>query len=290
MYSKIEAKSILSKLSVIDSWFGIKYNMNVYRGCQHGCIYCDTRSKCYGVGDISEIRVKINALELLNKEIKSKREKGTIGTGSMNDPYMPIEKEIMLVRKCLEIISFYNYPLHIITKSSLVERDIDIIKEISKTYAAVSLSITTPNDIISQKIEPLASCSSRRFKTIEKLSLNGIYTGVTMMPILPYITDNKDDIIEIINRTADAGGKYIIAFFGLTQREGQREYFYSQLDKQFIGLRNKYESKFGNMYNCNSENSKILWNVFNETCYKRGIKTKMKHYKPIENRQILLDF
>ncbi|HBN05534.1 MAG TPA: radical SAM protein, partial [Bacteroidales bacterium] len=167
----IQAKSILSKLSHTDLWFGISYNMNLYRGCQHGCIYCDTRSECYGINDISQIRIKENAIELLQKELSSKRmQKATIGTGSMNDPYMPIEKEIRLTRKALELINKYKYPVHIITKSNLVERDVDLLEEISKTYSAVSFTITTFDDKLSNIIEPFAPSTSLRFKAIETLA------------------------------------------------------------------------------------------------------------------------
>ena len=191
----IEAKSILSKLRQKDTYFGITYNMNLYRGCQHGCIYCDTRSECYGVGDISRISVKKNALELLAKELASKRKnKATVGTGSMNDPYMPLEKELGITRRALEEIARARFPVHIITKSDLVMRDLDILKEISKTYAAVSLTITTGSDELSRKIEPGAPVSSDRFKALEYLAKNGIYAGVTLMTHLPFINDTQENI------------------------------------------------------------------------------------------------
>ncbi|HCO67056.1 MAG TPA: radical SAM protein, partial [Dysgonomonas sp.] len=171
MVQYIEAKSILSKLKGKDSLFGLTYNMNLYRGCQHACIYCDTRSECYGVGDISTISVKKNALELLNKELSSKRKnKGTIGTGSMNDPYMPVEKELGISRKALEIIAYYKFPVHIITKSCLVERDTDVLQDISKIYSAISFTITTSDDSLSKKIEPHAPKTSERFKSIKALA------------------------------------------------------------------------------------------------------------------------
>lgn len=186
----IETKSILSKLREQDTWFGITYNMNLYRGCQHGCIYCDTRSECYRVGDISQILVKQNALELLTKELQSKRKnRATIGTGSMNDPYMPMERELQLTRNALQIIASYKFPVHIITKSNLVERDIDILQEISKTYAAVSFTITSATDSLAKKIEPNAPPTSERYNAMKVLAGKGVYTGVTLMPILPFIND-----------------------------------------------------------------------------------------------------
>lgn len=184
----IEAKTILSKLKQTDSWFGITYNMNLYRGCQHGCIYSDTRSECYGIGNISTISIKRNALELLSHELSSKRKnKGTIGTGSMNDPYMPIENRLRLTRQALQLIEKEKFPIHIITKSNLVTRDIDLLQEISKTYAAVSFTITTTDDWLAGKIEPNAPTSSSRFEALKQIADKGIYTGITLIPILPFI-------------------------------------------------------------------------------------------------------
>ncbi|MDX9797693.1 MAG: radical SAM protein, partial [Bacteroidales bacterium] len=259
----IQAKTILSKLTHKDTWFGITYNMNLYRGCQHGCIYCDTRSECYGINDISMISIKENAIDLLNKELSSKRkQKGTIGTGSMNDPYMPLEKEINLTRKALEVINKYKYPIHIITKSNLVERDIDIIKDISKTYAAVSLTITTFDDTQTKKIEPFAPLTSLRFKAIEALAKEGIYTGITLMPILPFINDSIENIKSIVHKAKDSGASYIIPTFGLTLRKGSRDYFFTELDRSYTGLRTKYEVYYGENYICSSPNFSKLQEVF----------------------------
>ncbi|HEY4788958.1 MAG TPA: radical SAM protein, partial [Bacteroidales bacterium] len=191
----IEAKTILAHVKQgPDNIFGLKYNMNLYRGCQHGCIYCDSRSKCYQLGELSDIRIKENALLLLEKELKSKRERGTIGFGSMNDSYMPIEKTEELTRKTLQLALRYRFPIHIITKSNLVVRDIDILKEISKIYAAISFTITTADDRLSKLIEPNAPVSSLRFDAIRTLSEAGIYTGITLMPVLPFITDEQDNL------------------------------------------------------------------------------------------------
>ncbi len=283
----IQAKSILSKLSHTDSWFGISYNMNLYRGCQHGCIYCDTRSECYGINDISQIRIKENAIELLQKELSSKRkQKATIGTGSMNDPYIPIEKEIKLTRKALELINKYKYPVHIITKSNLIERDIDLLEEISKTYSAVSFTITTFDDKLSNIIEPFAPSTSLRFNAIETLAKKGIYTGITLMPILPFINDNVENIKSIIHKAKDSGASYILPAFGLTLRKGSREYFYTELDRSYIGLRAKYESCFQEKYICSSPNYQKLQEVFENETQKLNIKSQMEFYKPKEENQL----
>lgn len=283
----IRAKSILSKLSHTDSWFGISYNMNLYRGCQHGCIYCDTRSECYGINDISQISIKENAIDLLQKELSSKRkQKATIGTGSMNDPYMPIEKEIKLTRKALEVINKYKYPIHIITKSNLVERDVDLLEDISKTYSAVSFTITTFDDNLSKQIEPFAPSSSLRFKAIETLAKKGIYTGITLMPILPFINDNEENIKSIINKAKDSGASYILPAFGLTLRKGSREYFYTELDRSFTGLKAKYEAYFQERYICPSPNYQKLQEVFENETLKMNIKSQMEFYHPKEEKQL----
>ena len=281
MIQYIEAKSILSKLKTKDTWFGIAYNMNLYRGCRHGCIYCDTRSECYGIGDISAISVKKNALELLVKELRSKsKNRATIGTGSMNDPYMPIEKELQLTRKALQIIANEKFPVHVITKSNMVERDADVLQDISKIYAAVSFTITMADDSLSQKIEPHAPPSSERFKAMRLLADKGIYTGVTLMPILPFINDTKENISSIVKQAKDSGAAYILPMFGLTLRKDSCEYFYSALDDDFAGLKEKYQSHFGERYECFSPNHKELTDTFKEQCVQLGIESRMRFYRP----------
>lgn len=282
----IQAKTILSSLKKgSDSFFGLRYNMNLYRGCQHGCIYCDSRSKCYGIDDFTDIQVKENALELLEKELRSKREKGTIGFGSMNDPYMPVEKELMLSRQALEILHRHRYPVHIITKSALVVRDINILRELSKVYAAVSVTITSASDAMSKQTEPGAPLSSQRFETIKALSDAGIYCGILLMPVLPYLTDTAENIEEMVVRAKQSGASYILGCMGMTLREGQREYYYSQLDKKFPGLKENYVQRYGHDYSCNVPNHARLWQLFQETCRKVNIPYHMSFYKPLEHVQ-----
>ena len=286
MIQYIETKSILSKLRTEDTWFGIAYNMNLYRGCQHACIYCDTRSECYGINDISNISVKKNALNLLVRELRAKRKnRATIGTGSMNDPYMPIEKELQQTRKALQIIANEKFPVHVITKSNVVERDADVLQDISKVYAAVSFTITTADDSLSQKIEPHAPPSSERFKAMKLLAEKGIYTGVTLMPVLPFINDTIENITAIVQQAKDSGASYILPAFGLTLRKGSREYFYRALDVSFPGIREKYQSRFGERYECYSPNYKILTDTFREQCDKMGIENRMRFYRPKVHQQ-----
>ncbi|GAB1358887.1 radical SAM protein [Porphyromonadaceae bacterium] len=277
--NRIVAKTILSKLKSADSFFGISYNMNLYRGCSHGCIYCDTRSECYGVGDISQISIKSNALELLHQELKSKK-RGTIGTGSMNDPYMEVEKEEEIVREALKVIVAHKFPVHIITKSNLVIRDADIIQEISSIYAAVSLTITTADDQMAKRIEPNAPSTSKRFEAMKELSKKGIYTGVTLMPLLPYINDSVVNVKTLLQRAADGGASYVIPMFGVTLRKGSRDYFYGALQREFPGIMNRYDATFGNQYECWSPHFKRLQECFLEQTERLGLARKMEFYTP----------
>ena len=277
----IDAKSILSPLkNGPDKYFGIMYSMNLYRGCQHGCIYCDSRSKVYNLGDLSHIRLKRNALPLLEQELKKKKRKGTIGTGSMNDPYMPLEKKQKKIQQALFLINKYSYPVHIMTKSNLVVRDKEIIKNINEIYAAVSFTINTTNGDLSKKIEPGAPKSSERFRAMYELSKAGIYTGTIISPVLPYITDSVSNIKSIIRYTKEAGGQYILAWMGLTQREGQREFFYNQLEKKFPGLAKKYHDTFNYKYSCPSPQADELFVIFQKECHALQLPTRMKFYSP----------
>jgi DNA repair photolyase len=280
MIREITAKTLLASVRQPDAWFGLKYNMNLYRGCQHQCIYCDSRSECYQIENFADILVKANALELLEKELSKKRIKGTIGTGSMNDPYMPLEAARNLTGRALEIIARHTFPVHIITKGTLVLRDIPTLKEISRVYAAVSFTITAADDALAKKLEPGAPPSSERFAAIEKLSAEGILAGITMMPILPFIEDNEENIRGIVEKAAASGAKYILPAFGVTLRDRQREYFYAKLDKDFPGVKEKYVRAFGNRYSAPAQNAKKLEVLFYELCARYGIATRMPVHAP----------
>ena len=286
-HQTIKAKTILSRLKE-DKYFGLSYNMNLYKGCQHQCIYCDSRSTCYQIEDFSKIMVKDNALSLLNKELSSKRYRGTIGFGSMNDPYMPVEKTINLTGKALKIVAYHRFPVHIITKSNLVLKDLEVLKDISKVYAAVSFTITSADDEMAGILEPHAPPPSRRFEAIKKLSEENIYTGITMMPVLPFINDTADNVRGMVKKAEAAGAKYIIPFFGTTLREGSRDYLYKELDKSFPGLRSRYEETYGNSYSCQSPKAEYLSNLFYSLCKDAGIDTRMKFYEPDQGEQLKL--
>lgn len=275
----ISSKTIVSssKITNPENWFGYIYNMNIYRGCCHGCIYCDSRSECYQIKDFDVVAAKENALQLIESELKSKRTKGIIGTGAMSDPYNPFEKKQKLTRGALKLIDKYGFGINLTTKSDLVTRDIDIIKNINThSPASVGITITTSDDEMASKIEPNVVNSSKRFAALNELSKNGIYTGILMMPILPFITDSEENIIAIVEKASEVGADFIYPSFGMTNRTGQKEYFYHCLDKYFPGIKEKYKTTFKDAYSCPSLNHKILEKRFIEACEDYHIKYKMK--------------
>jgi len=280
MVTEISAKTILNHVKQPDTWFGMKYNMNLYWGCQHQCIYCDSRSECYRLGDLADIRTKVNALELLEDALPRKRVRGTIGFGSMNDLYMPVEKEYRLARGALEIIKDQHFPVHILTKSDLVLRDLDILSEISQVYAAVSFTITTADDDLASKVEPGAPLPPERYMAMRKLADAGILTGVTMMPILPFLEDDPENIRQIVRTAADSGASYIIPAFGMTLRPGSREYYYQKLDHLFPGVKEKYIQAFGDSYQCSAPNWRQLSEVFQEEIIKGDVRSEIPVFKP----------
>ncbi|MBV7274604.1 radical SAM protein [Clostridium sp. PL3] len=276
----ISAKTIISGYANGDSWFGINYNMNIYKGCCHGCIYCDSRSECYGIENFDMVRAKENSIELIRKELKSKRRKGIVGTGAMSDPYNPFEKDLMLTRNALEQINIFNFGISVATKSNLITRDIDILKKIKEhSPVLIKMTITTFKDELCKKIESNVCTSFQRFEAIKRLSENGIFTGILLMPILPFINDNEDNIIKIVRKAAECGAKFIFAYgMGVTLRQNQREHFYGKLTKLFPNqnLVQKYNTVFGNGYECCSPNAKNLWKVFKLECERLGILYRMK--------------
>lgn len=280
MVTDIQARVLLSSHPKPDPWFGIRYTMNLYRGCQHQCIYCDSRSECYRIDNFADIQVKVNALDLLKKELPRKRAKGTIGTGSMNDPYMPIEAERNLTGRALEIIAQHQFPVHIITKSDLVVRDLATLQTISQIYAAVSFTITTADDELGKRLEPGAPKVSARFAAMQHLAAHNILTGVTLMPVLPFIEDTADNLTAIITRARECGATYILPAFGVTLRDRQRDYYYAKLDRLFPGLRPRYERAFGQRYSATSPNAQRLTQLCRELCERFGLALKMPHYQP----------
>ena len=260
----VDAKGILSAQN----------GMNIYRGCTHGCIYCDSRSKCYNfTHDFEDIEVKQNAPELLEKALRSKRKKCMIGTGAMSDPYMHCEETLKLTRRCLEMIDKYEYGLAIQTKSNRILRDLDLLKSIhEKAKCVVQMTLTTYDEEQCKIVEPNVCTTKERFETLQILKEHGIPTVVWLSPILPFINDTRENIEGILDYCIRAEVKGIICFgMGVTLREGDREYFYAALDKHFPGMRAKYHQKYGYAYEIPSDNSKELMKLFQDTCKKHGM-------------------
>lgn len=289
-YREIRTKGILNPVRGDDEWFGLKYNLNLYRGCEHQCIYCDTRSTCYQIENFNdEVLIKINALPLLEDALARKRKLGFIGFGSMNDPYTYAERQYHLTSKALAIVAKYHFPVHIITKSDMVLKDVEILRKINQVKARVSFTITTTDDNLAKILEPGAPSPSRRLVAMQQLSAQGIETGVVMMPILPFIEDEPENIIRVVQATSDHRGGYIIPAFGMSIRDGQREHFYQKLDEHFPGLRERYEKTFGNRYQCPAQNARRLAEIFYERCEQLGLQTRVSAYfQPSKSQQLAL--
>lgn len=248
--------------------------MNLYRGCLHGCIYCDSRSECYCMDhDFEDVEVKANALELLENNLKRKRSKCMLATGSMSDPYIPLENELKHVRKALELAYKYGFGFTLITKSNRVLRDLDLLTAINnKTKCVVQMTLTTCDENLCKKIEPNVSTTKERVAVLKKLHEAGIPTVVWLCPILPFINDTKENIKGILDYCIEAKVYGIICFgMGVTLRKGNREYFYQQLDHLFPGMKEKYIKTYGVKYQLNSPNNNELMQLFHQTCQANGI-------------------
>jgi DNA repair photolyase len=271
----IQAKTIVTQVKK-HNWFGIDYNMNIYRGCSFGCIYCDSRSLCYRIENFDKIKAKHDALRIIRDDLLKKRRRGVVGTGAMSDPYNPHEKELKLTRNALELINAYRFGVAVTTKSTLIERDVDVLQDIQKNAPVlVKITITTACDAISKKIEPNAPPSSERFNTVKNLNAKGVYAGVLMMPILPFIGDTEENIVSIVHKAKEAGARFIYPAIGMTLRTGNREYYYEKLDQHFPGIKEKYIKRYDMRYNCTSPKVKSLWRIFTEECNKLEMRYQM---------------
>lgn len=260
----VKAKGILSA----------KNGMNLYRGCSHGCIYCDSRSKCYHMNhDFEDIEVKENAIELLEHALKRKRHKCMLGTGSMTDPYIPLEFELANVQKALLLAYQYGFGFTLITKSNRVLRDLNILKKINdKTKCVVQMTLTTHDEDLCKKIEPNVSTTKERFEVLKQMQNAGIPTVVWLSPILPFINDTDENLMGILDYCIEANVYGIICFgMGLTLREGNREYFYDQLDQLFPHIKEQYIHFYGNQYELTSPNNSRLMKLFHQRCEQNGI-------------------
>lgn len=268
----VNAKSILTP-----------HSMNIYRGCSHGCIYCDSRSKCYQfTHEFEDIEVKQNAPELLEEALRKKRKRCMIGTGAMGDPYIPLEKELGLMRRCLEIIDRHDFGIALQTKSDLVLRDLDILEKINrKTKAVVQMTLTTADDELCRIVEPAVCPTSRRVEVLKECQARGIPTVVWFSPLLPFINDTLENAREIVDYCVQAGVKGIICFgIGVTMREGNREYFYNALDRaaarfpddsRFAGIKNRYIKTYGYSYEVTSLNNHKIMSYLSQVCSRNKI-------------------
>lgn len=262
----VNAKSILSADN----------GMNIYRGCTHGCIYCDSRSSCYHMNhEFTDVEVKSNAPSLLEEALRRKRRRCMVGTGSMSDPYCRIEETELIMRRCLEVIARCGCGVTVLTKSSLILRDRELYAAINeRCKSVVQMTLTTYSEDLCRVIEPHVASSAERFAVLCEMKKLGIPTVVWLCPILPYINDNEENLRGLLAYCFEAGVKGIICFgMGVTLREGDREYFYDRLDEHFPGVKKKYMARYGSSYSCESENSQRLMSIFNEECARRGVMT-----------------
>ena len=270
-------KEIIMHFTKVKGILSPKNGMNLYRGCTHGCIYCDSRSTCYQMNHkFEDIEVKENAIELLEDALKRKRKKCMIGMGSMTDPYIPEELKLKHTRKALEVASKYGFGITLITKSNRVLRDLDLLKEINqKTKCVVQMTLTTYDEELCKKIEPNVSTTKERFEALLTLRDAGISTVVWLTPLLPYINDTEENLLGILNYCKEAKVYGILCFgIGVTLRDGNREYFYAQLDKKFPNLKEQYIKEYGNSYIINSKNNAKLMKIFHEFCEENKIEHK----------------
>ncbi|MDR3337759.1 MAG: radical SAM protein [Treponema sp.] len=248
--------------------------MNISRGCVHGCIYCDARSACYNMPhEFEDVEIKINAPQLLEERLKTKRKKCMISTGAMSDPYIPLPENLSNIRSCLEIIEKHGFGLAIQTKSDLILRDLDILKRINhKAKCVVEMTLTTFDEGLCKILEPHVATTKERFEALHILRDQGIPTAVWLSPILPFINDTEENLRGILGYCIEAKVYGIICFdMGMTLREGDREYFYQNLDKSFPGLKQRYQTRYGNDYIITSDKNRALMDIFSEICRRNNI-------------------
>ena len=275
----IPAKHILIR-NKSTAWFGTDHTVNLYRGCCHGCLYCDSRSDCYRNPNFDRVTAKADALRILRDELARKVRPAFIGMGAMSDPYNPFEEELHLTRHALELIDAYDCGVAVDTKGTLISRDIDLYQSIqSHSPVICKLTITTVDGDLAAKVEPRAPSPALRLQAVEALSKAGIFCGVLLMPVLPFLEDRPEQVLAVVDRAADAGARFVYPAFGVTMRQGQREYFLRELDRAFPGeeLSRRYLARYGERYRCPSPRARELWEVFTARCQERGILYQMSH-------------
>lgn len=258
-------------------WFGTDYTLNLYRGCCHGCIYCDSRSACYRIDGFDRVRAKENALPLLRDELRRKIRPGFVGLGSMSDPYNPYEAELQLTRRALELLDACQFGAAIATKSDLIARDIDVLSAMKEHVPVLcKVTVTTTDEALAAKLEPHAPSPARRLEAVRRLAEAGIFTGVLLMPVLPFLEDSADSVLAVTEAAARAGARFVYPAFGVTMRTGQREYFLQRLSEISPDLPGRYLRQYGDRYECPSPRAKALWEAFSRRCRKLGMLYQMK--------------
>lgn len=286
----VEAKGILSAHN----------GMNLYRGCTHGCIYCDSRSLCYQMEhDFEDIEVKRNAPELLEQALRRRRKPCMIGTGAMCDPYLHCEEELGLTRRCLEIVERYGFGIAVQTKSDRILRDMDLLRRINeKTKCVVQMTLTTYDEALCRIVEPAVCTTARRYEVLCEMRRNGIPTVVWLSPILPFLNDTEENVRGILELCFSAGVKGVLCFgMGVTLRDGDREYFYRALARHFPGVKERYERSFGRAYECPSPNSRALMRLYHRECEAHGVMhdteqifAYLNRFPNLEGEQLCLPF
>lgn len=251
----------------MEDFFYADWNMNLYRGCPHGCVYCDSRSVYYQIERFETVRPKENAIALLERELRSKRDTGVITMGSMSDPYNPLEQKLLLTRQALKMIRRYRFGAAFTTKSALCARDAELLLEVNRhAPVCARMTVTCAEDALCRKLEPHVSVTSERFRAVRALADHGVFTGVWLNPVLPFLTDSAENIRRIVRMTADSGGRFVVCFFGMTLRTGNREYYFDALVRDFPGVREQYLRQYGNSYELVVPDAERLYDVFREEC------------------------
>ena len=273
----IPAKTIVTRTKN-RGWFGTDYNMNIYRGCCHGCLYCDSRSDCYQIADFGRVRAKADALRIIRDDLARKVRAGVVGTGAMSDPYNPFEEELKLTRHALELLEAYGFGAAIATKGELIVRDRDVLSSIARTAPVLcKVTVTTVDPDLAARLEPGAPSPARRLAAVKALAEAGLFAGVLLMPVVPFLEDRPDQVLAVAEQAADAGARFVYPAFGMTCRPGQREYFYQGLEWAFPGqgLADRFRRQYGSRYECPSPRARRLWEAFRRRCGELGLLYRM---------------
>ena len=284
----VRARTILQKVRYNgDEWFGIDYNMNLYRGCCHGCIYCDSRSECYRIDDFDRVSVKFDALAILRRELRSRRTRGIVGIGAMSDTYNPFERKLRVTRGALELVEEFGFGVSVDTKSTLVTRDADLLSAIGRQGGAIAkITVTTADDELARIIEPHAPSPSERFAALAELADAGVFCGVLFTPTLPWVTDDDATVRGVVESAAAAGARFVFHMTGVTMRDRQRDHFLDRIAAVDPELPERYRAAFGERYFCNSPRAAENRALFRALCKRHGLLWRMsdiiKAYKPAQ--------